>query len=273
MADDGSFPRRSARQSVRLYVISAYLIFGDGGKATAVLPPDWIRTRYLTATSRRFFFHPVCRNRRRRFYLFVRRAREGSLRGEENRMTAANQERPAARRAAGRTYDQWFALLDRWGAPGRPYREIADWLEGEHHLSSWWAQKLIVEYEQARGLRPPGVRPDGTFTVGASKTVSVAVERLYAAVVDPAERDRWLPGTVMRERTSRPCRSARFDWGDGSRVSVTFEAKGETRSALALEHERLPDTEIATSTKAFWQERLTVLKAELEKATETENGS
>jgi hypothetical protein len=88
--------------------------------------------------------------------------------------------------------------------------------------------------------------------------------------------------TAPRECMRPPCLSralasvevpARFDWGDGSRVSVTFEAKGETRSALAVEHERLPDTEIATSIKAFWQERLTVLKAELEKAIGTENGS
>ena len=63
------------------------------------------------------------------------------------------------RRATGRTYDQWFALLDRWGAPGRPFRETADWLEGEHDLSSWWAQKLIVEYEQTRGLPQPAYGP------------------------------------------------------------------------------------------------------------------
>lgn len=188
-------------------------------------------------------------------------------------MTATDRKGAGARRAAGRTYGEWFALLDRWGAPGRPFREIADWLQGEHELSGWWAQKLIVEYEQTRGLRPPGVRPDGTFTVGVSKTVSVSVDRLYAAVVGPAERDRWLPGAGMDERTSRPCRSARFDWGDGSRVSITFEAKAATRSVIALEHERLSDTETATSTKVFWQERLTVLKAQLEQATESENQS
>ena len=168
------------------------------------------------------------------------------------------------RRAAGRTYDEWFTLLDRWGAPGRPYREIAGWLTGEHDLSTWWAQKLIVEYEQARGLRPPGVRPDGTFTAGASKTVAVAVERLYAAVVDPVERDRWLPGADLRERTARPHRSARFDWGDGTRVAVTFQARGADRSTVAVEHERLPDADAATSRKAFWQDRLAALKADLE---------
>lgn len=169
------------------------------------------------------------------------------------------------RRATGRDYGEWFAVLDRWGAPGRPFREIADWLEGEHDVSSWWAQKLIVEYEQARGLRPPGVRPDGTFTVGTSKTVGAPVERLYDAVVDPEQRERWLPGAVMRERTSRPGRSARFEWADdGTRVNVTFEGKGHTKSQLALEHERLPDPERAQRVKAFWRERLTALKAELE---------
>jgi hypothetical protein len=175
------------------------------------------------------------------------------------------QEHSGIRRATGRTYDQWFALLDRWGAPGRPFRETADWLEGEHDLSSWWAQKLIVEYEQARGLRPAGVPSGGTFTVGTSITVRVPVERPYDAIVDPAQRERWLPGAVMRERTSRPHRSARFDWADGgTRVSVTLEAKGDAKSQLALEHERLPEAQTAQKTKAFWRERLAVLKAEFE---------
>jgi hypothetical protein len=45
------------------------------------------------------------------------------------------QEHSGVRRATGRDYDQWFALLHRWGAPGRPFREIADWLEAQHDVS------------------------------------------------------------------------------------------------------------------------------------------
>jgi hypothetical protein len=169
------------------------------------------------------------------------------------------------RRATGRGRDEWFALLDEWGAAGRPYRDIAEWLTGEQHLSSWWAQKLIVEYEQARGLRPPGIRPDGTFSVGASKTVAVSVEQLYAAFMDLELRDRWLPGAVMRERTSQPGRSARFDWEDGAtRVSVSFAATGDARSLAAVEHERLPNAEEAKRALSFWRERLAVLKTVLE---------
>lgn len=169
------------------------------------------------------------------------------------------------RRATGRDRDQWFALLDGWGAAGRPYREIADWLTREHDLSKWWTQKLIVEYEQARGLRPAGVRPDGTFTVTASKTVDVPVERLFEAFVDPKLRRRWLPGAKMRKRTSERGRSARFDWENGStRVSVGFLGKGQAKSQVGLEHEHLPDTGSAEKMKAFWRERLEALKALLE---------
>jgi hypothetical protein len=169
------------------------------------------------------------------------------------------------RRATGRDRGGWFAVLDAWGAAGRPYREIAAWLTGEHGVSSWWAQKLIVEYEQARGLRAAGVRPDGTFTVGASKTVAVPAERLYAAFVDSEVRELWLPGVAMRERTSQPGRSARFDWDDGAtRVNVSVAAAGEARSQAAVEHERLPDARAAEEAKAYWRERLDVLKTVLE---------
>jgi hypothetical protein len=169
------------------------------------------------------------------------------------------------RRSTGRDRGGWFAVLDAWGAAGRPYQEIAAWLTGEHGLSSWWAQKLIVEYEQARGLRAAGVRPDGTFTVGASKTVAVPAERLYAAFVDAEVRELWLPGAAIRERTSQPGRSARFDWDDGAtRVNVSVAAAGEAKSQAAVEHERLPDARAAEEAKAYWRERLDVLKTVLE---------
>ncbi|MGH2691592.1 MAG: DUF4287 domain-containing protein [Actinomycetota bacterium] len=175
------------------------------------------------------------------------------------------QQPTGVQRATGRDRDEWFALLDRWGAAGRPFREIADWLKSQHGLSHWWAQKLIVEYEQARGLRPPGVRPGGTFSVTASKTVGVPVERLFEAFSDAKLRRRWLPGARMRKRTSDPGRSARFDWEDGTtRVNATFLANGKAKSQVGVEHELLPDAKGAEKMKAFWRERLAALKELLE---------
>jgi hypothetical protein len=218
--------------------------------------------------------------RSRGFYILVT-LHTLSIQGERYERLRSNEEVPgsrrpgadlprprpsaALRRATGRDRGEWFATLDAWGAGGRPYREIADWLTGEHGVSAWWAQKLIVEYEQARGLRDAGVRPDGTFARGASKTIEVPVRRLFDAFVDVNVRELWLPGVVLRERTSRPGRSARFDWDDGaSRLNVTFATLGDAKSQVAIEHDHLPDARAAAERKAYWRERLGALKTLLE---------
>ena len=100
----------------------------------------------------------------------------------------------------------------------------------------------------------------------ASKTVAAPVERLYDAFVDESLRERWLPDGELSERTATKPRSARFDWGDGdSRVVVGFESKDEAKSTVALEHARLADAGEAERMKAFWRQRLTALKSELER--------
>lgn len=170
------------------------------------------------------------------------------------------------RRGTGRDRGEWFALLDANGMAGRPYREVADWLTGEHGLSKWWAQKLIVEYEQARGLRDPGVRPDGTFEVGTSKTMAVPVEALFEAFVNTRQRKKWLTDGTMSLRTSQASRTARFDWEEGStRVNVNFDDKGPSKSTVAVTHARLDDAGEAQKAKALWKERLSELKSLLER--------
>jgi uncharacterized protein YndB with AHSA1/START domain len=171
----------------------------------------------------------------------------------------------AVRGATGRSYDEWFGLLDRADMASRKHGEIATALTDEHGVDSWWAQTITVGYERARGLRPPHGGRDGLFSVSASKTLDVPVERLFEAFMDSGLRERWLPDGELRERTSQPGRTARFDWGDGaSRVNVGFYPKGDARSQVAIAHERLADAEAAEEMKQHWRERLNALKALLE---------
>jgi hypothetical protein len=157
----------------------------------------------------------------------------------------------------GRPWSEWIALLDEWGAVERPHKEIATHLSEAHGVPGWWAQQITVGYERARGLRDARQRRGGGYEVSTTRTVNVAVERLYEAFLALD-----LPLSV---RTTRPNRSARFDWEDGAtRVIVDFEAKGDAKSTISLVHERLPDAETAERTKAAWRERLAALKAELE---------
>jgi hypothetical protein len=170
----------------------------------------------------------------------------------------------AIRRRTQLGWEEWFNLLDDWGATERPHPEIARWLQDEKGIDGWDAQAVTVSYERARGLRAVGEKADG-FSITASKTVAVPVDRLYDAFVDEAMRESWLPDDELRERTATKPKSARFDLGDGTtRVIVGFEDKGAAKSLVALEHARLPDAEEAERRRAYWRERLAVLKSQLE---------
>jgi hypothetical protein len=171
----------------------------------------------------------------------------------------------AIRRRTGRGWEEWFDLLDEWNAAERSHKDIATWLREEQGVDGWGAQSVTVSYERARGLRAVGERPEG-FSVTAQKTVAVPVDRLYEAFVDESLRNRWLPDGELRERTATKPKGARFDWDDDeTRVVVWFSAQGDAKSTVALEHARLPDAEEADRMKAFWRERVAVLKEVLER--------
>jgi uncharacterized protein YndB with AHSA1/START domain len=195
-------------------------------------------------------------------------ARAALLRADESKATAGpalTMSEEAIRRRTGRGWEEWFDLLDDWGAAERPHAEIARWLADEQGVDGWDAQSVTVSYERARGLRAVGERPEG-FSVSASKTVAVPIDRLFEAFVDESLRERWLPGGGLRARTATKPTSARFDWGDGeTRVNVFFTAKGEDKSTAAVQHERLADADEAERMKAFWRERVAALKEALER--------
>ncbi len=171
------------------------------------------------------------------------------------------------RRRTGRGWEEWFEMLDDWGAANRAHRETARWLaeqQGLHPLA-WNVQAIAASYERTRGLRVVGEKDDG-FAITASRTVAAPVDALFDAFVDERRRERWLPDGRLRERTATRPRSARFDWGDGgTRVNVTFLAKGEASSTAALEHRRLADAAEAERMKAYWRERLAALKNTFER--------
>ncbi|MBQ1079878.1 SRPBCC domain-containing protein [Nocardiopsis sp. B62] len=164
--------------------------------------------------------------------------------------------------ATGRDYEAWFALLDAWGATPRTHTEIAAWLVEEQGVPDWWAQTVTVAYEQERGLRVPGQKKDG-FASSASKTVNVPVERLFEAFADPGLRARWLP-VEATERTAKPGRRFTADLPEGTRIAVTFQAKGDARSSAGVEHTRFGSAERAAEWKAHWRTWLADLKRIME---------
>ncbi len=170
----------------------------------------------------------------------------------------------AVRRATGKGHDEWFALLDAWGATDHTHTEIARWLSETQGVPGWWTQNITVDYERARGMRRAHEMADG-FSVSVTRTVAVEPEQLLAAFTDPGIRRRWLPDASMTPRPTRARLTARFDWPDpASRVVVTIVPKGDGRALVAVGHEKLPDAGAAAAMKVAWREALGALKAFLE---------
>lgn len=171
----------------------------------------------------------------------------------------------SVRERTGRGWDEWFSVLDEWGATRRTHAEIARWLTEEHQVGSWWAQNVTVTYEQARGMRAPGQKSDGFFSAGGSKTVAVSADRLYEAFADAALRERWLPGVELKVSTDIAPKSFRAGWEDGpTRIAVGFVAKGDAKAMVGLQHEKLADAYEAARMKAYWRDHLAALKQLLE---------
>jgi hypothetical protein len=187
---------------------------------------------------------------------------------EAARARLAVTDRPADEKVeavTGRTWDAWFSVLDAWEAQQRKHGEIAAYLVEQHGVPGWWAQSITVYYERARGLRLKHQQADG-FSVSASKTVAVALDVLFDAVLNPRARRKWLTDATMTLRTSQAGQTARFTWGDGAtRVNVFFTAKGPDKATVTVIHERLPDPDEAETAKALWRERLVALKSHLER--------
>lgn len=163
--------------------------------------------------------------------------------------------------ATGHDYDHWFDVLDARRGGEHTAGEARAWLREEHGISTWWAQKLVVEYEQIRGTRVPGTRPDGTVTIGVSRTVPAPAARAFTAVTNPDLHARWLPDVPLTPRTATPNRSARFDGPDGSRINIFVEATHEDRTTVTVEQQRLPMTVDHDEVKAAWTTRLHDLRA------------
>jgi len=167
-----------------------------------------------------------------------------------------------------RTLSEWFRLLDESGAAEKPHPEIVKWLTAEHDVPPWWRQDITVRYEKHIGRRVTFQRGT-TFSATGSRTVAVPVSRALEAWLDETLRARWLPDVELRLRSARTAstvryKTARFEVGDGGRIIVSFDPKGDSKTAIAIEHERLPNAATATHWKALWRERLLDLKALLE---------
>jgi hypothetical protein len=164
----------------------------------------------------------------------------------------------AVQKQTGRTWTEWVSVLDAWDATTKPHRDAALYVH-ELGVKEWWSQMVVVGYERIRGLRARGQRREGYWETSKSRTFPVPVSALFAAFSDAKKRAKWLPGLKLKVRTQQPDRSMRLAMDDGTIVELGFTAKSESKSAVAVQHTKLPSKERADELKAFWGARLDAL--------------
>lgn len=159
----------------------------------------------------------------------------------------------------GCTWERWVHALDYLGAKEMSHRDIVALVSKKYKIDGWWSQAVTVGYERIKGLRARGQRRDGTYEATKSRTFNVPVTTLFDAWADATTRGRWLNGERVNVRTATPPKSLRLDWSDRSIIAVGFLPKGKSKSAVAVQHTKLPDRETALSVKQYWSDRLDAL--------------
>ncbi|MFB9310728.1 hypothetical protein BJY17_003453 [Agromyces hippuratus] len=161
--------------------------------------------------------------------------------------------------ATGRPRDEWFALLDEAGATGWKHQAIANWLVTEHGVDSWWAQAVTVGFEQARGIRLPGQRQDGTFEVSVTRTISGDVEPALRALAAVVTAQTGVEPLALNLAAKYP--TARFPLGGGEFLLASASVRGAGKTSIGLVHGRMAngdDLADAKQTLRSWLAAVTV---------------
>ncbi len=162
----------------------------------------------------------------------------------------------AVKAKTGRGWMGWFIILNRANANAMPHQEVASLLHTKYDVPGWWAQMITVEYERARGGRKKHEKADG-FSVSMSKTVNARLAELYAATADDKMRARWFPKGAFSVSSQTKDKYVRGPWGkDGARLEIGFYAKGEGKSQIVVQANKLANEADVEKERAAWKRAL-----------------
>ncbi|MGB8338283.1 MAG: SRPBCC domain-containing protein [Burkholderiales bacterium] len=161
--------------------------------------------------------------------------------------------------ATGKTWQEWFDLLDKSGCKKMPHKDIAALVAKKYAMPAWWSQMVAVTYEQSRGIRQAHEKPQG-FEISVSKTIHLPRALVFNAWHDNKMRRQWLKNEIAI-RKATPEKSLRITWSDDmTSLSVEFVAKGEGKTQVVVQHKKLADAKTAKKMKLFW--KATLIKLE-----------
>jgi len=166
----------------------------------------------------------------------------------------------------GRTWVQWRQVLDKAGAKKMSHKEIARFVARTFEVGPWWSQMVTVGYEQVTGRRKVHETARG-FSVGVSRVIAVPISALSSSWATPKSRAAWMGkrSIVVRKATANKSIRIACDGGKTS-VEVNFYRKGEAKSQVTVQHDRLADEKTVAKERTFWTRSLDKLKSRLQRS-------
>ena len=192
----------------------------------------------------------------------------------------------AVKEKTGKSWGEWFKILDEWGAKEKSHKLMARYLVDEWTVSGWWAQTITIRYEQERGLRAVGQRSGGKFTVSLQRTINISPELAYDAIINPDLVSKWLEKPVKLDALEGGCfefengiqgeylilkqptrirmlwRSSEID--KATQIDITLEEKANSRVTVRINHSKIKDEANYKKLKTYWTTAIDALKKLLE---------
>jgi hypothetical protein len=159
----------------------------------------------------------------------------------------------------GKTWKQWFALLDKAGAAKLDHKGIVKFAAKIGGAGPWWRQMVTVEYERARGLRAKHETATG-FSVSISKTFAPGVAVLYAAAADAKRRKKWFPAGVLKVSSLTEDKYFRASWND-ARLEINFYPKPGGKAQITVQVNKLARKSGVERERAAWKTALARLES------------
>lgn len=175
---------------------------------------------------------------------------------------AAGVSTDAVMRRTGKSWDDWFAVLDNANAQTLDQRGIIAILAQKHGIGPWWQQMIAVGYESLRGKSEKSVAAEG-FRISSSCVLDAPLARVFRAWNDSSERNRWLQDDRFVMRGNSGDKLIRARWGKGaSQIDVSLSEKSG-KTSVSVEHHHIESESAAEQMKAYWAKKLGLLEQAL----------
>lgn len=162
--------------------------------------------------------------------------------------------------ATGRSAAQWFEILDAEAATRLSHDQIVALVVDVYEAPEWGAQAVAVRYEQARGLPLPGLQPDGTFSVSASRSIRgdrvALLESGIARVTALVE--------AAPDETHRLADNTSAEWAlpGGDVLTLTIGAQSSQNYAVTLIERRIRLPELVAALRTRLQKTVQQIAAD-----------